>query len=68
METINAISYYLNKCHTLSDTSQMTFSQEDSALVHMHCACNTIQLLQLSRLSLKPCPPTVRAECIDNKM
>jgi len=35
------------------------FFQEDSTLVHMHCACNTVQLLHLSRLdflSLKPCP------------
>jgi len=24
--------------------------QEDSALVHMHCACNTVQLLRRSRL------------------
>jgi len=26
------------------------FFQEDSALVNMHCACNTVQLLQRSRL------------------
>jgi len=40
----NGISYYLNKCQTLSNTSQMTsfFFQEDSAQVH--CVCNTIQL------------------------
>jgi len=26
------------------------FFQEDCALVHMHCACNTVQLLRRSRL------------------
>jgi len=36
-------------------TDAIFFFQEDSALVHMHCACNTVQLLRLSRLlSLKP--------------
>jgi len=28
------------------------FFQEDSALVHMNCACNTVQLLQFSRLPI----------------
>jgi len=43
MDSINGISYYLNKCYTLSNTSQMTifFFQEDSAQVH--CVCNAIQ-------------------------
>ena len=42
MDSINGISYYLNKCLTLSNTSQMTFFfQEDSAQVH--CMYNTIQ-------------------------
>ena len=52
MECVNGISYYLNKCQTLWNTSQMTFFSfgEDSALVHMHCACNTVQLLRRSRL------------------
>jgi len=52
MDNINGISYYLHKCQTLSNTSQMTFFffREDSTLVHMHCACNTVQLLWLSRL------------------
>jgi len=46
MDSINMISYHLNK----SNTSQMTifFFQEDSALVH--CAYSTVQLLQRSRL------------------
>jgi len=52
MDSINGILYYLNKCQTPSHISQMTFFffQEDSASVHMHCACNTVQLLQCSRL------------------
>jgi len=40
------ISYYLNKCWTLSDTSQMTIFLSERQL----CACNTVQLLQRSRL------------------
>jgi len=31
-------------------TDDIFFFQEDSALVHMHCACNTVQLLWRSRL------------------
>jgi len=31
-------------------TDDIFFFQEDSALVHMHCACNTVQLLQRYRL------------------
>jgi len=61
MDSINGISYYLNKCQTLSNTSHMTFFlfQEDSALVHMHCACNTGQLLRRSRLIFSwTMPPT----------
>jgi len=44
MDSINGISYYLNKCQMLSNTSQMTivFFQEDSTQVHS--VCNTIQL------------------------
>jgi len=44
MDSINGISYCLNKCLALSNTSQMTifFFQEDSAQVN--CVCNTIQL------------------------
>ena len=35
------------------------FFQEDSALVHMHCACNSMQLLQRSRLPFSwTMPPT----------
>ena len=47
MHCINGISYYLDKCQTLSNTSQMTifFFQEDSSQVH--CVCNTIQLSEI---------------------
>jgi len=31
-------------------THDTFFLQEDIALVHMHCTCNTVQLLRLSRL------------------
>ena len=40
------------------------FFQEDSALVPMHCACNTVQLLRLSRLPFswtKPQQPELNA-------
>jgi len=38
MDNISGIFYYLNKCYTLSNASQMTFFfQEDSAQVH--CVC-----------------------------
>jgi len=50
MDSINGISYYLNKCQTLPNTSEMTFFQEEGALVHLHCACNTVQLLWRSQL------------------
>ena len=51
MDSINGISCYLNKCYTLSNTSQMTFFffQEDSTQVH--CVCNTIQLSEICDFS-----------------
>jgi len=40
-------------------TDEFFFFQEDSALVRMHCACNTVQLLRLSRLPFsRSMPPT----------
>jgi len=47
MDSINGISYYLNKCYTLSNASQITIFvfQQDSAQVH--CVCNTIQLSEI---------------------
>jgi len=52
MDSINGISYYLHKiAHAIKHiTDDVFFFQEDTALVHMHCACNTVQLLQRSRL------------------
>jgi len=44
MDNINEISYYLNKCYTLSNTSQMTISGRQHTQVH--CVCNTIQLCE----------------------
>jgi len=39
------------------------FFQKDSALVHMHCACNTVQLLRHSRLPFSwTMPPSNSAE------
>jgi len=42
-------------------TDDIFFFQEDSTLVHMHCACNTVQLLRHSRFpfSWTMAPPTV---------
>jgi len=53
MDSINGISYYLNKCLTLSNASQMTFFfEEDSAQVH--CMCNTIQLSEKCDFRVSP--------------
>jgi len=65
MDSINVISYYLNKCQTLSYTSQIFFFQEGNALLHMHCACNTVQLVRHSRLpfswTMSPSSPELNA-------
>jgi len=60
MDSINGISYYLNKCQTLSNKSQMTsFSFRKTA--HW-CTC-IVRATQsnccgsVDFLSLKPCPP-----------
>jgi len=46
MDSLNAISYYLNKCYTLSNTSQMTiFSFRKTA--HRCIVCNTVQLSEI---------------------
>ena len=46
------------------------FFQEDSALVHMHCVCNTVQLLRRCRLSFSWTVPPQQppAERIDYKI
>jgi len=50
-DSINGISYYLNKCQTPSNTSHIT--------LQMHCACNTVQLLWRSRVPFSwTMPPT----------
>ena len=49
MDSVNGISYYLSKCSRYQTHHRWQFFfQEDSALVH--CACNTVQLLQRSWL------------------
>ena len=49
MDSINGISYYLNKCRCYQTQHRwQLFFQEDSALVH--CTCNTVQLQQRCRL------------------
>jgi len=71
MDSINWTSYYLNKCQTLSNTSQMTFFfQEDSAF-GAHALCmqhspNAAAPSTVFLLNYAP-PPAARAERIDYK-
>jgi len=39
MDSINGISYYLNKCKTLSNTSQMTFFLSGRQRIGAHALC-----------------------------
>ena len=39
MDHINGISYYLNKCQTLSNTSQMTFFLSGRQRIGAHALC-----------------------------
>ena len=39
MDCINRISYYLNKCQTLSNTSQMTFFLSGRQRIGAHALC-----------------------------
>jgi len=50
-------------------TDDIFFFHEDSPLVNMHCACNTVQLLWLSRLPFSETMPPQQpgAECVDYK-
>jgi len=49
MNSINGISYYLNKCQALSNTSQISiFSFRKIA--HMCIVCNTIQFSEMCDL------------------
>jgi len=70
MDSINEISYCLNKCQTLSNRSQLTFFfQVGSTLVHMHCACNSPTAMALSTsFLLNHVPQQPRAERIDCKI
>jgi len=50
-------------------TDGIFFLKEHSALVHMHYACNTVQLLRLCRLPFSQTMlPTAQAERIDYKI
>jgi len=64
MNSINGISYYLNKCQTLSNTSQMTFFSFTKIAHWWTCIVHATQSNccgSLDFLSLKPCPPTARS-------
>jgi len=39
MDSINGISYYLNKCQTLSNTSEMTFFLSGRQCIDAHALC-----------------------------
>jgi len=52
MDSINGISYYLNKCQTLSNTSHMTFLLSGRQCIGAHALrVQHSQLLRRSRLS-----------------
>jgi len=58
MDSINGISYYLNKCYTLSNTSQMTFfSGRQRIGAHALCMQQYKRCSALNFLSPEPCPP-----------
>jgi len=61
MDCINGISYYLNKCQTLSNTSQMTFFSFRKTAHWCACIVRATQSNccgSLEFLSPEPCPPT----------
>ena len=70
MDSINEISYYLNKCQTLSNTSQMTiFSGRQRTGAHALCMQHRPTAAALSTsFFLNNAPPTARAERIDYKV
>jgi len=45
-----SLSQQMSDAITHITNDKVFFFQEDSALVHMHCACNTVELLQCSPL------------------
>ena len=61
MDSANGISYYLNKCQTLSNTSQMTFSSVRKTAHWCTCSVRATQSNcygALDFLSPEPRPPT----------
>jgi len=71
MDSINRISYYLNKCQTLSNISQTTFFSFRKTAHWCMCIVHATQSKccgALNFLSLKPCLPTAGAEHIDYKI
>jgi len=54
----------------ISSPDGFLFFQEDRALLRMHCACNTVQLLQRSRIPFSWTMPSQqpRAKRIDYKI
>jgi len=71
MDCINGISYYLQKCQTLSDTSQMTFFFPGRQRIGAHALCvqhsPTAATLSTSFL-LNHVPQQPRAERTDYKI
>ena len=62
MESINEISYYLNKCQTLSNTSQMTFLQRAQC---SHCKrCISYGNSVRPSVCLSVCPSVTRRYCV----
>jgi len=71
MDSINGISYYLNKCQMLSNTLQMTFILSGRQRIGAQALCMqqspTAAALSTSFL-LNHVPPTARAKRIDYKI
>ena len=64
MDCINGLSYYLNKCQTLSNTSQMTFYSFRKTALWCICIVHATQSHccgALDFLSPEPCPQQPRA-------
>jgi len=70
MDSINGISYYLSKCQTLLNTSQMTFFLSGRQRIGT-CIVRATQFNYcgaVNLLSPEPCPQQPRAERIDYKI
>jgi len=71
MDSINGISYYLNKCHTLSNTSQMNFFLSGRQHIGAHALCmqhSPTAAALLTSFLLNHAPKTAQAERIDYKI